>query len=389
MKKILTTITLVIAVNILFAQTQNDLDMIQAAYDGDEARVEYFLKKGANINAVDAEGYTAIIYASAYGYHGIMQKLIDKGAKVNQFKNDVNPVFAATNNDNTKSLEILVKAKANVNCKDSKGYTPLMLAAQENYYRTAKYLISKRARIDEENNDGHTALSIAIQRGQDDAVTALLAANPKKKGYTNYATSPINTADYMNNKKAKQQLRRYGMKKTLSPGIEFISAGVGTRFNSYESISGYDLGIHEGLTKIDFYAGYLSVPKDSKFDPIENDNIFNMNMLIYTSLNKRITLYKPKKVAYGFSLGGNFVYANGTSSKLGQNGTQEEFIYGANANLFRYGSFFMFRFDYNMFLTPNTQFYQHGFSFFLGIKVYKPKGSKSNFIHADKTLYML
>jgi len=387
MKKILSTIILVIAVNMLFAQSQKDLDMIQAAYDGDEARVEYFLKNGANVNAVDAEGYTAIIYASAYGYHGIMQKLIDKGAKVNEFKNDVNPVFAATNNDNTKSLEILIKAKADVNSKDSKGYTPLMLAAQENYYRTAKYLLDKRARINEENNDGHTALSIAIQRGQNETVTVLLAANPKKSGYTNYATSPINTAEYMNNKNAEQQLKKYGMKKKLTPGIEFISGGIGTRYNSYESISGYDLGIHEGLTKIDFYAGYLSVPKDSKFEPLENDNILNMNMMIYTSLNKRITLYKPKKVAYGVSLGGNLVYARGNNSLTNQ--LQEELVYGANANLFRYGSFFMFRFDYNMFLTPTSQFYQHGFSFFLGIKLYKPKGSTSNFIHADKTLYML
>lgn len=95
MKRTLTTLLLIIVVNLLFAQTQNDLDMVQAAYDGDEARVEYFLTNGANVNTVDAEGYTAIIYASAYGYHGIMRKLIDAGAKVNEMRNDVTPVFAA------------------------------------------------------------------------------------------------------------------------------------------------------------------------------------------------------------------------------------------------------------------------------------------------------
>lgn len=262
-----------------------------------------------------------------------------------------------------------------------------MLAAQENYYRTAKYLLEKRARIDTENHDGHTALSIAIQRGQNDAVATLLQAKPKKGGYSNYATSPINTADYMNNKDAEQKLRRYGMKKSLTPGIEFVSAGLGIRFNAYESLSGYELGIHESLTKIDFYAGYLSTGKDSKFEPLEDNNILNMNNMIYTSLNKRITLYHPKKVSYGFSLGGNFIFAQGNNSMTNQ--TEQEFVYGPSANLFRYGGFFMFRFDYNMFLTPTSKFYQHGFSFFLGAKLYKPKGSRSSFIHADKTLYML
>ncbi len=385
MKKTLFTITAVILSNFIFAQTQNDLDMIQAAYDGDEDRVEYFLTNGANVNAEDAEGYTAIIYASAYGYHGIMKKLIAKGAKVNEFKNDSNPIFAAVNGNDSKSLDILLKAKGNINCKDAQGYTPLMLAAQENYFRMIDHMLRNGAKLDTENHDGHTALSIAIQRGQNDAVSSLIRANPKKSGYSNYATSPINTADYMSNKKAEKSLKKYGMRKSFKPGLDFVSVGLNFKFSSYEALSGYEIGLHEKATKIDLFMGYMSIPKNQEFDFLTDDYYLNMEMLIYASLNKRFTVYRPKKAGYGFSIGGDFFFAEGRDSKTTT--TEQDLFYGANISLFRFGSFLMFRLNYNYYIDPNTRFFQHSVFFGLGINLYKPKTSK--FIHADKTLYML
>lgn len=373
----------------LFAQSQKDLDMIQAAYDGDEARVKYFLEQGANVNAVDAQGYTALIYASAYGYHNIMKMLIDKGAKINEFKNDVNPVFAAVNNDNTKSLEILINARADVNKTDSKGYTPLMLAAQENYHRTARYLLNKRAKIDTENYDGHTALSIAIQRNSKETIDVLLNANPKKSGYRHYSNSPLNIADYMGNKEAEKKLKRYGFKKSLSPGLDFVSGSIGGRYSPYESMTGYELGVHESLTKIDLYGGYFYVPQKSTFEPFTSTITFNMRNMAYLSLNKRFTLYKPQKAGYGFSVGADGYFASGENLQKNPAQTKSEFLYGANANLFRYGSAFLFRIDYHYFVPPTTVFYKHSVSFTLGLKLYKPKTSNSKITHADKTLYML
>ncbi len=161
--KIKILIFLIFCVNLIFAQTANDLKMISATYDGDSKTAIALLDAGANANAVDAEGYSALIYAAAYGYQDIMKVLIAKKANVNFVANDANPMFAAVKNDNTTSIQMLITAGADINCKDAAGYTPLMYAAQEGYDKTVEFLILKGANINDETKIGHTALSIAIQ----------------------------------------------------------------------------------------------------------------------------------------------------------------------------------------------------------------------------------
>ena len=220
-KSIILTITLFFSI-ISFSQSA-DLQMVQAAYDGDEATVIRLLDAGADPNAIDANGYTALIYASAYGYQGIMKKLIEKKASVSKIYNGVHPILAAVNNDNTTSIQMLIDAGAYVNCKDADGYTPLMFAAQEGYVKSVEYLLKKGANINAESKIGHTALSIAVQNDHLDVVKILLKYNPKKKGYSHYAHSPINTAIYLKKDDSKKILKDYGMKsKKGAPSFEYV-----------------------------------------------------------------------------------------------------------------------------------------------------------------------
>ena len=56
-------------------------DLIQASRMGDAAKVSSLISAGADINAVDAEGWTPYLAASAEGNWKVMKLLQEKGCK--------------------------------------------------------------------------------------------------------------------------------------------------------------------------------------------------------------------------------------------------------------------------------------------------------------------
>lgn len=62
-------------------------DLFKAVKKGNIARVAELINKGADINAKDNDGKTALIYAADKGHTEIATLLIDKGANVNAKSN--------------------------------------------------------------------------------------------------------------------------------------------------------------------------------------------------------------------------------------------------------------------------------------------------------------
>lgn len=58
-----------------------DQDLIQASRSGDIDRVKALLSRGADLNAVDQEGWTPYLAASAEGNWQVMKLLQDMGAR--------------------------------------------------------------------------------------------------------------------------------------------------------------------------------------------------------------------------------------------------------------------------------------------------------------------
>ena len=58
-----------------------NLDLIEASRRGDAEKVDRLLRAGADMNAVDAEGWTPYLAASAEGNWKVMKILKDKGCK--------------------------------------------------------------------------------------------------------------------------------------------------------------------------------------------------------------------------------------------------------------------------------------------------------------------
>ncbi|MFM9936546.1 MAG: ankyrin repeat domain-containing protein [Novosphingobium sp.] len=79
-------------------------------------------------------------------------------------------------------MQFLVGHGANVNARDARGTTPLVLAANLGFLEGVDFLITSGARLDEPNNTGETPLISAVHRRDIGMVRSLLkaGANPDR-----------------------------------------------------------------------------------------------------------------------------------------------------------------------------------------------------------------
>lgn len=131
----------------MFGLSKNE-KLRKAAEKGDFDKVVEMIDKGANINAENIFGQTALMLA--------------------------------LNEENIKTANLLINCSADINHKDIFNMTPLMKAAQRNSFESAKLLVDRGAdlnyQIDKTNveQQGETALMIAIDNNHAVEIAKLL-----------------------------------------------------------------------------------------------------------------------------------------------------------------------------------------------------------------------
>lgn len=141
------------------------------------------LLRGADINAKDQDGWTALHYAVLYENINNVKLLIQKGAEVNVATNDGEyPLHIATRNATRESYEIanlLMEynaVRSGINEQDKKGNTPLMLAIRKEDRSLVKSLLNNGADPNIPNADTETPLMAAVNIGNKDIISYLLDA---------------------------------------------------------------------------------------------------------------------------------------------------------------------------------------------------------------------
>lgn len=156
------------SVNALLDQNTRDVLLLEAAKKGVKSAVEGWLKAGANPNAVDAKGNSAVHIAAINNHAELIPLLVAAGANVNlRNPHNLTPLLEAVWDENRcEVVEALVKAGADTNVHyDGYGEYALHAVVQRKNVRQLKALLSDpNLKVNQLSGVGKTALFHAMDR---------------------------------------------------------------------------------------------------------------------------------------------------------------------------------------------------------------------------------
>ena len=150
-----------------------------AAMRGDSAKVRTLLKQGVDANAAQADGMTALHWASARGDAGQVRVLVVAGARLEATTRNgsYTPLHLAAQAGRGAAVRALLEAGANVNAvTTSGGATPLHMAAAQGNIEAVSALLEYKATVDARETDWlQTPLMWAATYDRVPVIEALIA----------------------------------------------------------------------------------------------------------------------------------------------------------------------------------------------------------------------
>ena len=149
----------------------------------DHARiVRYLLEKGADVQARNAAGRTALMFAAVHGRIEMAALLREKGAAISDVDSrGAGALQAAACGGHADFVAFLADQGADLKAASSEGLTPLMCAVRNSHVAAARALLDKGVDVDAKNPQGATALTEASVAGNVEVVKLLLerGADPR------------------------------------------------------------------------------------------------------------------------------------------------------------------------------------------------------------------
>ena len=149
-----------------------------AAMHRDRDAVAALIKRGADVNAAQPDGATALHWAAHWNDLDMAGLLIRAGANAKASNRDgATPLFLATENGSAPLIKALLEAGADPNTPLlTHGETPLMMAARSGSLDAVRALLDKGAQVNAaENLRGTTPLMWAAEQGHADVAQLLIA----------------------------------------------------------------------------------------------------------------------------------------------------------------------------------------------------------------------
>jgi len=152
------------------ADAAGELDLAEAAAVDDVAQVRSRLAAGAAVDDRTPDGFTPLQLAAYFGAPGAAAELIRAGADLNAVAENpmrIQPLHAAAAGRHGDVAGLLVDAGADVNAKQSHGWTPLHSAAVNGDGELVDRLIAAGADPAATNDDGKRAADVATAGGHE------------------------------------------------------------------------------------------------------------------------------------------------------------------------------------------------------------------------------
>lgn len=151
----------------------------EAALNGQITQVNSLLANGLDVNTLDEDGRTALMYASFNGVTEIVRKLIEKGAGINLADSSGRTaLMMASSGPYPETVKLLLDHQADPNIVDKEEhFTALMYAAAEGQLQVVKILLAYKADPSLKDIDGDNAATFAANNGHIEVVALLKKLN--------------------------------------------------------------------------------------------------------------------------------------------------------------------------------------------------------------------
>ncbi len=223
----------------------------------------FLIEKGADVNAQDGEGKTALLAAAFFGETGVVKLILARGGDAaggahllgftplhlaaRAGHKDIvelqlargapleardqegrTPLATAAAQGQSAVLEALLARGASLEASDRKGSTPLLLAALGGHLAEVKTLLTKGASVNARNSLGSTPLSVAAREGYSGVAGALRATNTRAVT----AAPPALEGDYLGQKPPGLTAERFapGVVSTESEELNSVFTPDGAEF---------------------------------------------------------------------------------------------------------------------------------------------------------------
>jgi ankyrin repeat protein len=179
----------------------------------DLAIAQRLIKAGADVKAVNRYGFTPLYSAAVNGNRAMLELLLAHGADANTASpQGETTLMTAARTGKVDAVKLLLDSGADVNAKESwKHQTALMWAAHEGNTETVKLLLDEGAKVDDRSIFGWTPLLFAVRQGQIDTIRVLLAAGANINEKLPDGTSALVTAVQSLNYEAAEVLLEHGI----------------------------------------------------------------------------------------------------------------------------------------------------------------------------------
>jgi ankyrin repeat protein len=232
--------------------------LIGAVKSGDATAVRALLQQKVDVNAAEADGATALHWASYRDDVTAADALLRAGANVNA-ANDLGatPLWLASTNGSVPMVQRLLQAGANPNVALMSGETPLMIAARSGHAQVVQLLVDKKANVNVRASRNQDALMWAVAQKHPDVVAILLAHGADVKArsdtWTNVEAVPphgqleYNRAIPHGGDTALMFAARVG---DLASAKLLVAAGAGVNDKDAWGVSALVLAAHSGFESL-------------------------------------------------------------------------------------------------------------------------------------------
>ncbi len=216
------------------------------------------IEKGADVNAQAADGGTAtsgqggggtaLMGASRGGDTDLVQFLLEQGANVNaKDKTGWTALLLGIAPDKIEIAKILIEKGADVNAQNEHGYTALMSAIICDDMQLVKLLLANNAKVNIQRRDGKTALMCAVDNGNPKIVKMLVKAHADFNTQDEYGAAALMLSE---SKQDSELLKKYINKKLIAAAGSGNKKSIKLFINSGADVNAIDDSIGSGDTAL-------------------------------------------------------------------------------------------------------------------------------------------